>query len=209
MKTFKILIVAVLFAGFTSCDDGKSLQKYYVENQEDSDFLALDVPTSMFTNSESLEPEDKATLESIKKINVLALKKEENPEKFEEEKVKLNEIFKDEKYQLLMKYGGGDRKAALYFTGEEDAIDELIVYGYDDKQGLGVARVLGEDMNPERIMKLMKSFEGENIDVEGLKGIGKIFGSDTEKDSVNVEMKVNTGAGDVEEEVEEEPADEQ
>ena len=197
MKTLKLLIAAFLIAGFASCDDGKSLQKYYVENQEDTDFLALDVPTSMFTNSESLEAEDKATLESIKKINVLALKKEENPAKFEEEKVKLNEIFKDEKYQLLMKYGGGDRKAALYFTGEEDAIDELIVYGYDNEQGLGVARVLGEDMNPQKIMKLMKSFEGDNIDVEGLKGLGKIFGSEKEKDSVKVEMKVETGSGNV------------
>ena len=206
MKTLKLLIAAFLIAGFASCDDGKSLQKYYVENQEDTDFLALDVPTSMFTNSESLEAEDKATLESIKKINVLALKKEENPAKFEEEKVKLNEIFKDEKYQLLMKYGGGDRKAALYFTGEEDAIDELIVYGYDNEQGLGVARVLGEDMNPQKIMKLMKSFEGDNIDVEGLKGLGKIFGSEKEKDSVKVEMKVKTESGNVAEE--DEAADE-
>ena len=206
MKTLKLLIAAFLIAGFASCDDGKSLQKYYVENQEDTDFLALDVPTSMFTNSESLEAEDKATLESIKKINVLALKKEENPAKFEEEKVKLNEIFKDEKYQLLMKYGGGDRKAALYFTGEEDAIDELIVYGYDHEQGLGVARVLGEDMNPQKIMKLMKSFEGDNIDVEGLKGLGKIFGSEKEKDSVKVEMKVETESGNVAEE--DEAADE-
>lgn len=154
--------------------------------------MALDVPTSMFTNSSSLEAEDKATLESIKKINVLALKKEEDPAKFETEKQKLNEIFKDEKYQLLMKYGGGNRKAALYFTGEEDAIDELIVYGYDEEMGLGVARVLGEDMDPEKIMKLMKSIDKDNIDVEGIKGLGKIFGEGEEKGSVKVNMEVSS-----------------
>lgn len=192
MKTFKILFAALFLAGLTSCDDGKSLQKYYVENQEDTDFMALDVPTSMFTNSSSLEAEDKATLESIKKINVLALKKEEDPAKFETEKQKLNEIFKDEKYQLLMKYGGGNQKAALYFTGEEDAIDELIVYGYDEEMGLGVARVLGEDMDPEKIMKLMKSIDKDNIDVEGIKGLGKIFGEGEEKDSVKVNMEVSS-----------------
>ncbi|QYA26780.1 DUF4252 domain-containing protein [Gramella sp. MT6] len=193
MKTIKYLFAIAFIAVLTSCNDGKSLQKYYVENQEDTDFLALDVPTSMFTNSSSLEAEEKATLESIKKINVLALKKDENPAKFEEEKVKLNEIFSDEKYQLLMKYGGGDRKAALYFTGEEDAIDELIVYGYDDNQGLGIARVLGEDMDPEKIMKLMKSLDKENINVEGIKGLGDIFGSqELENDSVKVEMKVSS-----------------
>ncbi len=193
MKTIKYLIAVAFITVLTFCNDGKSLQKYYVENQEDTDFLALDVPTSMFTNSSSLEAEEKATLESIKKINVLALKKDENPAKFEEEKVKLNEIFSDEKYQLLMKYGGGDRKAALYFTGEEDAIDELIVYGYDDNQGLGIARVLGEDMDPEKIMKLMKSLDKENINVEGIKGLGDIFGSqESENDSVKVEMKVSS-----------------
>ncbi len=194
MKTFKFLFAILFLAGLSSCNDDKSLQKYYVENQEDTDFMAIDVPTSMFTNSASLEAEEKATLESIKKINVLALKKEEDPAKFETEKKKLNEIFKDEKYQLLMKYGGGDRKAALYFTGEDDAIDELIVYGYDEEMGLGVARVLGEDMDPEKIMKLMRSLEKENIDVEGIKGLGKIFGDEiSEKDSVKVEMKLSSG----------------
>ncbi len=193
MKTIKFIIVIAFFAALTSCNDGKSLQKYYVENQEDTDFLAMDVPASMFANSSSLEAEDKATLESIKKINVLALKKDENPAKFEEEKIKLNEIFKDEKYQLLMKYGGGNRKAALYFTGKEDAIDELIVYGYDDEQGLGIARVLGEDMDPEKIMELMKSMDKDNINVEGIKGLGEIFGSQaSEKDSLTTEMRAKT-----------------
>lgn len=194
MKSIKLLFAIAFTSVLISCENDKSLQKYYVENQEDTDFLALDIPTSMFTNSESLEAEEKATLESIKKINVLALKKEENPEKFEEEKVKLSEIFKDEKYQLLMKYGGGNRKAELYFTGKEDAIDELIVYGYDDEQGLGVARVLGKDMNPQKIMQLMKSLDGNNIDVEGLKGLGQIFGdSSKERDSIKVETRIELG----------------
>lgn len=198
MKTIKFLFAVLVIAGLTSCNEGKSLQKYYVENQEDTDFLALDVPTSMFTNSSSLEAEEKATLESIKKINVLALRKEENETKFEEEKLKLNEIFQDEKYQLLMKYGGGNRKAALYFTGEEDAIDELIVYGYDDEQGLGVARVLGEDMDPEKIMNLMKSLDKENINMEGIKDLGNIFGNGgSKKDSIKVEMEVSTDSSEI------------
>ena len=193
MKTLKLLFSIIIMAGFASCNEGKSLQKYYVENQEDADFLALDVPTSMFTNSEALEADQKATLETIKKINVLALKKEEDPGKFEEEKTKLNEIFQDEKYQLLMRYGGGDRKAALYFTGDDDAIDELIVYGYDNAHGLGVARVLGENMNPEKIMKLMKSLDKEDINIDGIKGMGEIFGnSGLGNDSENVNKEVDT-----------------
>ncbi|GAA4322307.1 hypothetical protein GCM10023115_50320 [Pontixanthobacter gangjinensis] len=193
MKTLNILVAAFVMAVLSSCNNEKSLQKYYVDNQEDTDFLALDIPVSMFANVESLEAEQKETMESIKKINVLMLEKKEDPAKFEQEKQKLNEIFKNDKYQLLMKYGGGNRKAALYFTGDDDAIDELIVFGYDDEKGLGVGRVLGEDMNPENIMKLMKSLEKDDINVEGIKGISEIFGnSGTKNDSVKVDMETET-----------------
>lgn len=187
MKSLKFLLV-FLFAGLlASCENEPSLQKYYVENQEDSDFLALDIPTSMFANMDSMDDEQKATLNTVKKLNLLAFKAETNRAKFEEEKARLDNIFKDEKYQLLMKYGGGNRKAALYFTGEEDAIDELIVYGYDNEKGLGVARVLGEDMDPQQIMKLMKSMDKEDINVEGIKDITEFWGSEEKKDSLSTD----------------------
>ncbi|WP_300438896.1 DUF4252 domain-containing protein [Christiangramia sp.] len=194
MKSIKIIFGLLGIVVLIACNNEQSLQKYYVENQEDTDFLALDVPTSMFTNSDSLEAGEKETLESIKKINVLALKKDENPEKFEQEKVKLDKIFENEKYQLLMKYGGGARKAELYFTGDDDAIDELIVYGYDNERGLGVARVLGENMNPQKIMELMRSLDGDDIDIEAIKGIGEIFeDTSNKKDSVKVKTWMQTG----------------
>ncbi|MUP47115.1 DUF4252 domain-containing protein [Gramella sp. BOM4] len=186
MKTIKILSLVLFTALLTSCDDGKSLQKYYVESQEDADFLALDLPTSMFTNLESLDAEQRATMESIKKINVLALRADQHPDKFETEKARLNEIFTSEKYKMLMKYGGGNRKAALYFTGEDDAIDELIIYGYDNERGLGIARILGEDMNPEDIMQMMKSLEKEDVNMEGLGQLGGIFNTSM-NDSTSVE----------------------
>lgn len=191
MKTIQLLFAFILVAGLTSCEDEKSLQKYYVENQEDTEFLALDLPPSMFANLEALDEEQRATMQSIKKVNVLALRADQYPEKFEEEKAKLNEIFKDERYQLLMKYGGGNRKAEMYFTGEEDAIDELIVYGYDEERGLGLARVLGDDMDPEKIMKLMKSLDKDDINVEGIKGLGGMFGADNDKNRDSIKMEVN------------------
>lgn len=189
MKSIKFLIVLIFAGILVSCENEPSLQKYYVENQEDSDFLGLDIPTSMFANMDSMDAEQKATLNTVKKLNLLAFKAETNRAKFEEEKARLDNIFKDEKYQLLMKYGGGNRKAALYFTGEEDAIDELIVYGYDNDKGLGVARVLGENMDPQQIMKLMKSMDKEDINVEGIKDITEFWGSDEAKDSLDTEIE--------------------
>jgi len=194
MKAIKNLILAFLAVMTFSCNNEKSLQEYYVENQRDSDFLALDVPTSMFTNMESIDSSQTSTLKTIKKINLLALEKSNNVKRYEEEKLKLDEIFVNEKYQLLMKFGGSDKKAALYFTGEEDAIDELIAYGYDDEKGLGVARVLGEDMEPEKILKMIQSLKAEDLDTEGIKGMMDIFvdSSIIKNKPAKKEMKVKT-----------------
>ncbi len=181
MKSIKILGLALAAAAFVSCANEPSLQEYYVENQQDNKFIALDVPTSMFTNADALDENQRATLESVKKINVLALPVKESKEEYEAEKAKLSSILQDKKYQLLMKYGSNDRKAEIYFTGDEEAIDEIIVYGYDDTKGVGVARVLGEDMNPQKLMELMKSFEKGDVDVNGLKGITGMFKTEIEE----------------------------
>lgn len=181
MNLFKFLTAFVGLLIISSCNNKESLQEYYVENQEDENFMALDVPASMFANMEAMDEDQKATINSIKKINVLAFKAEENRPKFEEEKSRLDKIFKDKKYQLLMKYGGGGRKAELYFTGSEEAIDELIVYGYDDEKGLGVARVLGKDMNPQKIINLMKSLEKGDLNLSSLKELGVMLDLDHEQ----------------------------
>lgn len=192
MKNFKLLFSLLTMAVIFGCNEGKSLQKYYVENQEDSDFMALDVPVNMFANVDSLDDEQKNTLKSIKKINVLALKAEQNPEKFISEKSKLKEILQDEKYQLLMKYGGGERKAELYFTGDEEAIDELIVYGFDNERGLGIARVLGDDMNPEKIIAMIKSMDKNDVNLKSLRQIGDMFEAELKKEE-NSKVMVQIG----------------
>lgn len=181
MKVIKILSLALAATAFVSCANEASLQEYYVENQQDNKFIAVDIPTSMFTNTEELDETQKETLETVKKINVLALPVKGSKEEYEIEKARLAEILKDEKYQLLMRYGSNTRKAEIYFTGNEDAIDEIIVYGYDDTKGVGVARVLGEDMNPQKLMEFMKSLDKGDIDVAGLKGISSMLQTEIEK----------------------------
>ncbi|MBI6118982.1 DUF4252 domain-containing protein [Salegentibacter maritimus] len=181
MKVIKILSLALAATAFVSCANEASLQEYYVENQQDNKFIAVDIPTSMFTNTEELDETQKETLETVKKINVLALPVKDSKEEYEIEKARLAEILKDEKYQLLMRYGSNTRKAEIYFTGNEDAIDEIIVYGYDDTKGVGVARVLGEDMNPQKLMEFMKSLDKGDIDVAGLKGISGMLQTEIEK----------------------------
>ena len=191
IKTLSFIAVSLLIL---ACNNEKTLQQYYVENQEDSKFISLDIPTSLFAKSDNLEPEQRKTLESVRKINVLAYPLNGENDSFDAEKAELEEILSNDEYQLLMKFGSNDRKAALYFTGEEDAIDEIVAFGYDRERGMGVARILGKDMNPQKIMELIKSLDGEDVNVEGLKGFAEMMGGDYGKIKVTTDsMKVRSG----------------
>lgn len=172
-----VLILVLLSLGLVSCENETSLQEFYVENQNDNQYLAFDIPASLLTGENSkFTPEQKATLETIRKVNILGFpKKAENEAAFEEEQEKLSRILKSDKYNLLMKYGGGNRKAELYYLGEEDAIDEIIVFGSDQEKGFGVARVTGDAMNPEDIIKLFKSIEEGDLNVQGLQNLNTMF----------------------------------
>lgn len=184
MKTIKLFGFAFVALMLASCNDEPSIQEYYVENQEDSKFVALDIPTSLLANNENLNAEQLETLETVKKVNVLAYPLKEGKNEYEKEKLQLQEILKNEKYQLLMKYGSGERKAEIYFTGDEEAIDEFVVFGFDDTRGMGLARILGEDMNPENLMKLIRSFEKGDLDFSGLEGMAEIFNAKVEVKNV-------------------------
>lgn len=174
-----IIFLAILAALFTSCNNETTLQEYYVNNQEDKDFIAVDIPASLMANAENLSLEEKKTMETIKKINLLAVpNKKGNEARIQKEKSNITDILKDEKYQLLMKYGSDGTNVEIYFTGKEEAIDEVIVYGFDENKGVGIARVLGDKMNPADIMKLMKSMEKGGFNLGGLKQVAEAMGAD-------------------------------
>jgi len=58
-----------------------------------------------------------------------------------------------------------DLYGSLSLTGKEDAIDEFILYGIHDEKGFAVARILGDNMNPAAIVKLMRSAGKGDINV--------------------------------------------
>ena len=169
-KMKRLFIILPIILGLVSCDNETSLQEYYVEHQNNNQFLAFDVPASLLTGENTaLNPEQLATIETIKKVNILALRKNEKTEAiFEEEQERLSEILKNDDYQQLFRYGGHDRRAELYYRGEEDAIDELIIFGSDMEKGFGIARVTGDDMDPEAMIRLFKSFKDGELDLQGL-----------------------------------------
>ena len=74
-----------------------------------------------------------------------------------------------------MIFGSNKEEATLKYVGEEDAIDEIIVFASDDEKGFALFRLLGDNMEPAKMIKLMNAIEKGDVDVSKLTSIGKIF----------------------------------
>jgi phage repressor protein C with HTH and peptisase S24 domain len=155
----------------TSCNSEPSLQKYFVENTENKNFIALDISSSILNLDQAkLSLEQKEALQSFEKMNVLAFKRNpKNNAEFETERAKLNGILKNPKYQQLMKFGSGKEGASVSFVGTDEHIEEFILFANQKETGFAVVRVLGKDMNPTHIMNMMSVLQQSKIDLDQLK----------------------------------------
>lgn len=186
----KYIIATVMAAmALTSCSNDKSLQKYLVEKQDDNNFVKIDLATSLLNaEGNDFSEEEKNILNTVKKINVVAFPlTDDNMAEYEIEKQNAIDVLSQEKYKTLMKYGSNSRGATLKYLGEEEAIDELIVFASDNEMGFAVFRLLGDNMRPEDMLKLMKGIDKGDIDVSSLKSLGNLL--DLPKDeSVKFEL---------------------
>lgn len=168
----KVLSLLLLVLMITSCKNEKSLQEYLVESQEKTGFITVDIPTSFLQlKSDDVSEDVKATLKSIRKVNVVALPIKGNEAAYEVEKATLKELFKDNKeYKSLMTMKAKGMHVNLYYTGDTDSIDEVIAFGYGKEAGVGVARLLGDNMNPAKIIEMVNNIklDGKNIGLNKL-----------------------------------------
>lgn len=154
----------------SACSDTPSLQEYYVNNSENPNFLALDVPANILNLEEAdLDETQVEALRSLKKLNILAFRKtDENTQAFQEERATVDKILKDSDFKELMKLNSKYAKGVIKIKGEGDAIDEVIIYGTSEDKGFALIRVLGDDMNPAHLMNLMNAIEDADFNGEGL-----------------------------------------
>lgn len=167
MRYFIVLISYMLY----SCSDNASLQKYFVENSESTEFFAIDIaPSILKIDALTLTSDETAALDAFKKMNILAFKKDSiNDGKYKSEMTKVNAILKDEQYESLIKYGSNTNGTALYFVGETDKIDEFVVVANQEEAGFVVVRILGDKMDINHVMTLFQLLQKSNVDMEQLK----------------------------------------
>jgi hypothetical protein len=179
MKTLKTLFFSLITILLLQSCQTDSLQKFFVDSQNDDNFMSIDIPTSLLgiSSDMNLSEEELITLKSVKKINMLMLEASQyNQEFYSTQKERLNTILKSDSFTEILKFRTKGMDIKIYFTGQEDAIDELIVFGYNDDNGMGVARVLGKKMNLNDIMNLSNKIDIDPKDLpfgdfESLMGI--------------------------------------
>jgi hypothetical protein len=176
MKTvFGLALLLSLF--LVSCNSEPTLQKYFVENTENKNFIALDLsPNILNVDKTKLSIAQSDALKSFDKMNVLAFKlNDKNKAEFEIERAKVNLILKDKKYQQLMKFGSGKEGASVSFVGTDEHIEEFVFFANKKENGFAVVRILGKDMNPTSVMTMMSVLQQSNIDLEQLKPLQQLM----------------------------------
>ncbi|OCB70788.1 hypothetical protein B0A79_14185 [Flavobacterium piscis] len=177
MKTNIFTSALLVLLTLVSCNSDPSLQKYFVENTDNKNFIALDVsPSILNVEKTKLSAEQTEALKSFDKMNILAFKANAaNQVQFEAERSKVKAILKDPKYQQLMSFGSGKDGASISYVGSDDHIKEFVVFANRKENGFAVVRVLGENMNPNNIMTLMSVLKESKIDMEQLKPLQQLI----------------------------------
>ncbi|WP_299781444.1 DUF4252 domain-containing protein [uncultured Formosa sp.] len=180
MKSYNYLIAITLCLGLllTSCNSEPTLQTYIVDHQEAPNFTTVDLPLSVLNLDESkLNEDQKTAYNSIKRLNFLGYKKETTKtDEYQTEKSKVETILNNEAYNELMVINNHGGKFTLKYLGDNDeAINELIVYGNSKDAGFGILRVLGKNMKPSQIMSLAKVLEKGDVDMSKIKDVIGFF----------------------------------
>jgi hypothetical protein len=156
-----------MVTALVSCDHSASLQSYFVANQETPNFISVDLPTSFVKLDETtLTETQKEAYESMDKLNMLGYQlTEDNKEEYQVELQKVQNILKDDKYQELFRAGNSkDGKVVVKYIGTDTTIDELILFGNMNDQGFAIVRILGNNMEPAKIMSLSDQIQNINSD---------------------------------------------
>lgn len=170
------LIVAIVLV--VSCSSDAEMQNYFVKHQTDSDFLAIDMPSSMLGDADSKDlPLDvKDALSSFKKLNILAFKKTDlNVNKFEIEKVAINKLLANKSYKDLMHFKDGTNLVTVKYLGSDSSVDQFILFGSSNEKGFVLVRVLGDKMDINKALKLFTLAKSGKIDTSKIAGLKSFF----------------------------------
>lgn len=177
MKKVYFIITLVLVFAVSSCSSEQSIQQYYIASAENPNFMSFDLPSSLLNlEKANLSESEMEVASSLKKLNILAFqKKPENEADYQAQKAMIKSILKSSDYSELMKMNTSMGKATIQLKGDDDTIDEVIIFGDNDEKGLILVRVLGDNMNPASFVQLIQAMEKSDFDGKGLEQLGNLI----------------------------------
>lgn len=177
-RTIKYIVI-ILFTAitFSSCNDRVTLQRYFVDNQELGNFTAVDLPATILNLDEvSLSEDQKEAYKSVKRLNFLGYKIDESDlETYHSELTKVKTILKNKKYNDLIEFSDKGKKVVVKYLGTDEEAEEVIVFGSSKDLGFGIVRVLGNGMNPEKMITLVNAVRASDMDQSQLENISSFF----------------------------------
>ncbi len=158
--------IAVFSIILVSCNSEPSLQRYFVDHQEEPNFISQDLPISMVKiDKTNFTEEQTEAFNSVRRLNFLGFKiNDNNKEDYSSEIGKVKTILGQEKYQDLMDFSDKGRRISVKYIGDDEDADEVILFGRAEDMGFALVRILGSDMSPEKMILLSEALRSSNID---------------------------------------------
>lgn len=170
------LIVALLLT--LSCSSDSEMQDYFVKHQSDTNFLAIDIPSSVLgdVDNKELSADVKEALMSFKKLNVLAFKKTVgNATSYETEKETIKKIIANKSYKDLMHFKDSANSVIIKYLGSDTSVDQFILFGSSNEKGFVLVRVLGDKMDVNKAFKLFTLAKSGKMDTTKIAGLKNFF----------------------------------
>ncbi|WP_034059408.1 DUF4252 domain-containing protein [Lacinutrix jangbogonensis] len=174
----KTVCLSLLLAlALVSCKDEASIQNYFVAHQDLPDFKQIDLAANLVDLSDTeLTEAQQETVKSFKKINFIGYKiNDGDMVAYKVELEKAKQIFKNKKYSELMEFSSDGMKFRINTLGDDDTVDEILVLLSSKGTGFGIARVLGDDMNPEKMVELFNTIQSADVDNNQIKDLMSFF----------------------------------
>ncbi len=177
-QSIKYTVFSLLaFISLVSCNNGESLQTYFVDHQETADFISADIPTSVVSLDETTITDDqKAAYNSVQRLNFLGYKMNDtNMATYTTELAKVKSILNNVKYNELLEFSDSGNKFVVKYLGDDESAEEVIVFASSKEMGFGIVRILGNNMRPEQMATLASAVQNAEFDQSQLQGITDFF----------------------------------
>lgn len=152
-----IVLFFILFFTITSCKKDANIEQFMVNRQENQNIISFDLTPNMLQFKEGMNTtENLELLKTVKKANIMLSKIDTvHKNTYTQDIQVLKQIISHKKYQELMRYGKGANTVKILTVGESDSLNEVLIVGNDETKGWGIARITGNNMNPEQLLSLL------------------------------------------------------